>query len=223
MREYKWLLIPGLLLLSGCLFFSSPSSVVKQLMADAWNGDVDAMVKPWSRKAIEEEGLDQIRKNAERFVEIQKQAKAAGEDLVVDNVRETIQGDRACVFFVYRDRKGRDSVGMGFALIKEDGKWKIYRSIGGQEEEPFDSSFAPGKSPATAASDAPRGPTGNSVPGSSSSGAREFESNDRNKCEFGAGVGRRDEWQSRKSAAACVSTRRKSREGVGRSRRAGTG
>lgn len=145
------------LFVSGCsLFSSSPSSVVKKLMADSWNGDVDAMVNPWSRKAIEEEGADQIRKNAEGFAKIQEKAKAAGEDMRVEKIRETIQGDRARVFFLYRDTKGRDSVGLSFALIKEDGAWKLYRAIDiGEEEQPFDSSFAPKKSPTSAASPEP--------------------------------------------------------------------
>lgn len=148
MPKNKLLVLSCLLIFSGCsLFFSSPSSVVKKLMADSWKGDVDAMVKPWSRKAIEEEGLDQIRRNAESFARIQAEAKAGGEDMRVEKIRETIQGDRARVFFLYRDSKGRDSVGLGFALIKEDGQWKLYRAIDiGEEEKPFDSSFAPRKS-----------------------------------------------------------------------------
>jgi TonB family protein len=156
MNKTKSLLISGLLLFSGCsLFFSGPSSVVKKLMSDSWNGDVEAMVKLWSRKAIEEQGLDHIRKNAEGFVEIQKRAKAGGEDMRVEKIRETIQGDRARVFFLYRDSKGKDSIGLGFALIKEDGNWKLYRAIGGEEEESFESSFEPRESPATAASEEP--------------------------------------------------------------------
>ena len=49
----------------------------------------------------------------------------------------------ARVFFLYRDSKGKDSLGMGFALIKEDGQWKLYRALDISEEaQPFDSSFA---------------------------------------------------------------------------------
>ncbi|HEY6230812.1 MAG TPA: TonB family protein [Pyrinomonadaceae bacterium] len=144
MTKIKFVLPIALVVFSGCSSLStSPSSVVKQLMADSWNGDVDAMVKPWSRKAIEEQGLDKIRKDAEGFAELQRKAKAAGEDMRVEKLRETIQGDRARVFFLYRDSKGKDSAGMGFALIKEEGQWKLYRAIDiGEEEQPFDSSFA---------------------------------------------------------------------------------
>lgn len=136
------------LFVSGCnLFSTGPSAVVKKIMADGWKGDVEAMVKPWSRKAIEEEGADQIRKNAVSFAKIQENARSSGEDMRVEKVRETIQGDRARVFFLYRDAKGHDSVGLGFALLKEDGAWKLYRPLDvGEEDEPFDSSFAPKKS-----------------------------------------------------------------------------
>src|ERR1051325_3573712 len=125
MTKIKFVLPIALVVFSGCSSLStSPSSVVKQLMADSWNGDVDAMVKPWSRKAIEEQGLDKIRKDAEGFAELQRKAKAAGEDMRIEKLRETIQGDRARVFFLYRDSKGKDSAGMGFALIKEEGQRK---------------------------------------------------------------------------------------------------
>jgi len=151
MTKYKFSLPMALLFLSGCsLFSASPSSVVKQLISDSWNGDVDAMVKPWSRKAIAEQGIDKIRKDAEGFAELQRKAKAAGEDMRVEKIRETIQGDRARVFFLYRDSKGKDSVGMGFALIKDDGQWKLYRAIDiSEEEQPFDSSFGDRKAEAS--------------------------------------------------------------------------
>ncbi|HEY6230883.1 MAG TPA: TonB family protein, partial [Pyrinomonadaceae bacterium] len=81
--------------------------------------------------------------DAQGFADLQKKAKAAGEDMRVEKLRETIQGDRARVFFLYRDSKGKDSLGMGFALIKEDGQWKLYRALDISEEaQPFDSSFA---------------------------------------------------------------------------------
>lgn len=149
MNKFKSLVMVGLLFTFGCsLFFSSPSSVVKQLMADAKKGDVDGMVSLWSSKAVQEEGADKIRSNAQRFVDFNRQVRDAGEDAQVQNIRETIQGDRARVFFLYRDEKHKDSVGMGFALLKENGKWKLYRSVDiSDEQQPFDDSFAPRKSP----------------------------------------------------------------------------
>jgi len=51
------------LVLSGCgLFLSGPSAAIKQMMADSEKGDIDAMVKAWSKKAIEEQGVDSVRK-----------------------------------------------------------------------------------------------------------------------------------------------------------------
>jgi len=146
MKKFLWCL--GIALgLSGCSLFSSPSSVVKNLMSAAKKGDVDGMVSLWGSKATEEQGADKIRSNAQYFADFNRKVREAGEDPQVQNLRETIQGDRARVFFLYRDEKHKDSVGMGFALQKESGKWKLYRAIDvGEEEKPFDSSFAPPKS-----------------------------------------------------------------------------
>jgi TonB family protein len=144
LKNYKLFLLVACLGLSGCfLFFSGPSSVVKKLIANAESGDVNGMVSLWSSKSVQEQGADKIRDNAQGFSGMVKKARDAGENLNIEKLRETINGDRARVFFLYRDSKGKDSVGMGFALIKEDGKWKLYRSIDiGEEEQPFDSSFA---------------------------------------------------------------------------------
>lgn len=160
MLRLKSVVIAGFLITSGCsLFYSSPSSVVKQLMADAKKGDVDGMVSLWSSKAIQEEGAEKIRSNAQHFADFNKQVRDAGEDPQVQNIRETIQGDRARVFFLYRDEQHKDSVGMGFALLKENGKWKLYRSLDvGEENQPFESAFAPRKTPATTSSPEPPGP-----------------------------------------------------------------
>jgi len=148
-HKHKLSLVILLLVLSGCDWFSTgPSWVVKRLMAAAQQGDVDEMVSLWSRRAVQEQGENQIRKAAQGFAETNRQARATGEKLEVANVRETIQGDRARVFFFYRDTKGTDSVAMGFALLKENGKWKIYRGLDrGDEGKPFDSSFAERSAP----------------------------------------------------------------------------
>jgi TonB family protein len=144
----KFLLCLGIALsLSGCNLFSGPSAVVKNLMSAAKKGDVEGMVSLWGSKATEEQGADKIRSNAQYFADFNRKVREAGEDPQVQNIRETIQGDRARVFFLYRDEKRKDSVGMGFALLKENGKWKLYRGIDvSEEEKPFDSSFAPPKS-----------------------------------------------------------------------------
>ena len=157
MKTYKLLLVIVCLSLSGCgLFFSGPSSVVKKLIAKAESGDVDTMVSLWSGKGRDEQGADKLRLNAQNFSELVRKARAAGENMNIEKMRETVNGDRARVFFLYRDSKGKDSVGLGFALIKEDGNWKLYRSIDiSEEEHPFDSSFAEKKSPQTRAPASP--------------------------------------------------------------------
>ena len=145
------LLIIAVVLLSSCnLISSSPSSVVKELIADAQKGDVDGMVALWSSKTSDEEGAAKIREKAKAFAAVAQKVKAAGEDMQIKNMHETIQGDRARVFFIYYDAKGTDSIGMGFALLKENGKWKLYRALDiGEEDGPFDKSFSAKSSPAS--------------------------------------------------------------------------
>jgi Domain of unknown function (DUF4878) len=117
-------------------------------MAAAQQGDVEEMVSLWARKAIQEQGENQMRKASQGFAETNRQAQASGEKLEVTNVRETIQGDRARVFFFYRDKKGTDSTAMGFALVRENDKWKIYRGLDrSDEDKPFESSFAEKSAP----------------------------------------------------------------------------
>jgi len=147
----------ALLFISSCSFLSSgPSSVVKKLISSAEAGDVKTMASLWGKGAILEQGSEKIRQNAESFVAIEQKAKANGEVMEIKNLRETVQGDRARVFFIYRDKKGKDSVGLGFALLKEDSRWTLYRSLDiGEEDRPFDNSFVekerPGSSPAAPA------------------------------------------------------------------------
>lgn len=140
----KILLLIASIALSACSFLSSsPSSVVKKLISSAEAGDVDTMVSLWGTKAVQEQGAAKLRDNAQHFADTAKQVKAAGEVMEIKNMRETIQGDRARVFFIYHDQKGSDSICMGFALLKENGKWTLYRVIDcSDEDRPFDSSFA---------------------------------------------------------------------------------
>jgi hypothetical protein len=148
MKTYKLVLFITLLGLTGCsLLFSSPSSVVKTLTSAAEAGNVDAMVGLWGSKAVQEQGEDKIKKNAQGFSDLLAKVRAAGNSPKVEKMRETINGDRARIFFIYRASR-TDSVGMGFALLKENGKWKLYRSLDiSEEEEPFESSFAEKSSP----------------------------------------------------------------------------
>ena len=121
------LLIATLSFSSCGLLSSSPSSVVKELISDTQKGDVDAAVSLWAEAAVKERGMDEIRKNAQDAVEFDAKVRAAGEHLQIENLREAVQGDRARVFFFYRDRSKNDSMGVGFALLKENGKWNLSR------------------------------------------------------------------------------------------------
>ena len=146
MKPFKGLVFIAIATLAGCgLISSSPGSVVKEFVADAKKHDVDAMVKLWASKAINEQGQEKIRAYAQNLAEINSSAVAAGKNPQIEKLREAIEGERARVFFIYR-ASAHDSVGLGFALLKENGKWKLYRQIDiGDEQEAFDTSFAPPK------------------------------------------------------------------------------
>jgi TonB family protein len=128
---------------SGCsLISSSPSSVVKKLISAADANDVETMVSLWGKTSEQKYGAAKIRENCTSFAAMVQKVKAAGKSPTINDLRETIQGDKARVFFIYGDRSKNDTVGMGFALIKENNKWTLFRSIDiGEEEQPFDSSF----------------------------------------------------------------------------------
>lgn len=127
----------------GCgWLFGSPTSVVKELIERAKKGDADGMVALFSRKSQEETSLADQRKNAESFIDTIALSQSSGHNVAVNKIRETIEGDRARVFFLLGDTVKHDTVGMGFALVKEDGKWKIFHAIDvSEEDEPFDTSF----------------------------------------------------------------------------------
>jgi len=128
-------------------------------MSAAEAGDVSGMVSLWGSQALQEQKLDTIRSSAQSLSDLVRKSRAAGEDLRVEKLRETVNGDRARVFFLYRDAKGQDSIHLGYALLKENGTWTLYRAIDSSEEaEPFEASFAT-KTNSNAHSDLSGGPT----------------------------------------------------------------
>lgn len=143
MKKILILSLAVILNLTACsLFSSSPSAVVKKLMSNSESGNIDGMVALWSEKAVKEIGADKLRKNSESFSDLCQSQLKQGQRLSIENLRETVNGDRARVFFIYGDRSKNNTVGMGFALLKENGAWKIFRAIDiGEESSPFDSSF----------------------------------------------------------------------------------
>lgn len=143
MKKILILLLVIILNLTACsLFSSSPSAVVKKLISNAESGNINGMVALWSDKGIKEIGADTLRKNSESFSDLCQSQIKQGQHLSVEKLRETVNGDRARVFFIYGDRSKNNTVGMGFALLKENGAWKIFRGIDiGEEDSPFDSSF----------------------------------------------------------------------------------
>lgn len=143
MKSTRFLIIGALIVFGGCSLFSSPSSVVKKFMSAIEGGDIDTATSLWSSAAIEEQGSEKIRQELEYFSRMVRGARQGGQVAKVENMRETVQGNRARVFFLYR-ASAQNSVALGYALIKEKAAWKLYRSIdSGEEDQPFDISFGP--------------------------------------------------------------------------------
>lgn len=121
----KLLFLITLICLAGCSLFSSPTSTVKKFISSAENGDVDAMTKLFSQNAIKEKSEDKIRSNNQAFAGLVKKVQATGEKLKMENIKETVNGDKATVTFLYHGEAKNNSVGLTFELSKENGEWKI--------------------------------------------------------------------------------------------------
>ena len=118
------LLFVLLLNFNGCSVLS-PTSTVKKYISSAEKGDVNTMVSLYSSKGIQKLGKDKIRLGDQMFSDLVRKTIARGEILQMTDIKETITGVTARVSFVYQDRKNVNSLGLGFNLSKENGRWKI--------------------------------------------------------------------------------------------------
>ena len=109
---------------SGCSV-SSPTSTVKKYISSAEKGEVNTMVSLYSSKEIQKTGMEKLRSGDQLFSDLVKKTIARGEILQMTDIKETITGDTARVSFVYQDPKNVNSLGLGFNLSKENGRWKI--------------------------------------------------------------------------------------------------
>ena len=126
--------LPLLLVLTGCsLIPGGPRAAVNKFMEAAKAGDVDAMNKMFSQRAINRDGVEKIRSNNENFSAMSKATNSRG-SYQMNNFSETQVNDNARVGFHYQNTERTDSIRMVFALSKEDGVWKI-DNIGGPELE----------------------------------------------------------------------------------------
>lgn len=102
-----------------------PTSTVKQYLASAEKGDVDAMIMLYSSKATQKLGAEVIRADSKFFSDQVMKARARGEILEMFELREQVNGDVARVSFIYQDSAKVNSVDYGFDLSKEAGSWRI--------------------------------------------------------------------------------------------------
>ena len=129
--KVKLFFLTLLLSVPACSLFYTPTATVKKYMSAAQKGDVDTMTNLFSKKAIERNGLEQIRANNQGFAEMHKRAWAHSA-FKMENVEETSIPTGKRVSFLYKNLEGSDAVGLVFHLSKEKGTWKI-DEIGGSE------------------------------------------------------------------------------------------
>lgn len=132
MKAQRLFLVTVLLLLGGCSMIWSPTATVKKFMAAAEKGDVDAMTRLFSSRAIEKQGVNTIRSNNQNFADNAKRVAAAGGNYHMEDLQETSTPEGKQVSFFYKNDKGTDSIKLVFALSKEGGSWKI-DNVGGPE------------------------------------------------------------------------------------------
>jgi hypothetical protein len=119
-----------LLALAGCnATGTSPKAVIERFVSDAESGDVDAMSKAFSKRAIQQMG-DEIKSNNRSYSETIKAISSKEKASMVGTV-EKVTGDKALVSYNYGVSKngstitGQNTGCTAFELVKEDGAWKI--------------------------------------------------------------------------------------------------
>lgn len=116
-------LIVLLLLLSfpACSLFSSPKGTVKAYIAAAEKKDVEKMNSLFSKKAIDQLGLENIKENNSFFVDT---TQNSSNPYHMEQMAETsIPGGGQRVIFVYKSVSSSST--LAFDLSKENGLWKI--------------------------------------------------------------------------------------------------
>ncbi|HEY7912849.1 MAG TPA: hypothetical protein VIG62_13120 [Blastocatellia bacterium] len=123
-----------LLALAGCNSTGdSPKAVIEKFVLDAESGNVDAMNKAFSKRAIQEMG-DKIKSLNKSYSDMIKETGAKEKASMV-GTQEKITGDKALVSYNYGVSKngstitGKNTGCTAFELVKEDGSWKIDKSV----------------------------------------------------------------------------------------------
>lgn len=122
-----------LLALAGCKSANSPKAVMEKFVSDAESGNVDAMNKAFSKRAIQEVG-DKIKSNNKNYSDLIKETGAKEKASMV-GTQEKLTGDKALVSYNYGVSKnggvitGKNTGCTAFELVREDGEWKIDKSV----------------------------------------------------------------------------------------------
>jgi hypothetical protein len=102
----------------------APKKVVEEFVAAAEKGDTAAMSKVFSKQFIEKKGQDKVNSLNKGYSDmVRKVAASQKAEIFGENAR--VKGDQAWVTFNYGSQTGTSTGCTAFALIKEDGSWKI--------------------------------------------------------------------------------------------------
>ncbi len=121
------------LIASGCggLSSNTPKAVIEKFVADAESGNVEAMNKAFSKRALQQDG-EKIRSNNKSYSDLIK-SMGTKEKPTIFALKEKDVNGKTIVSYNYGINK--NGVGNGantgctaFELINEDGGWKIDNS-----------------------------------------------------------------------------------------------
>lgn len=121
------------LALTGCNSFRSPKAVIEKFISDAESGNVAAMNKAFSKRAIQKPG-DEVNSRNKSYSDMIREIRAR-DNVAMVGTQEKITGDKALVTYNYGVSKnggvitGQSTGCTAFELVKEDGEWKIDQSV----------------------------------------------------------------------------------------------
>ncbi|HEX8846477.1 MAG TPA: hypothetical protein VF791_17650 [Pyrinomonadaceae bacterium] len=123
----RLLFLIALLCIVGCSSTPSvsPTNVVRKFIAHLENGDIDGLMKLFSRKTLQNNGENVVRRKFKEFSDVIRQVRAEGGNPKIEKIQESIIGDEATVTLVYAAREKDELANLRFTLDKESGEWKV--------------------------------------------------------------------------------------------------
>jgi hypothetical protein len=125
--KFRLIIVATVLFFSGCSMLGGGAvGTLHQFRSLAGKGDVAGMTKLFSSRAIKDKGEDKIKESNKYFSDMAVKAVDNKQSSEFFDVKENSAGDTDTVNCRFGDEKGGSgSIPLKFALIKENGEWKI--------------------------------------------------------------------------------------------------